>query len=200
MSKTESSDPAARPPRRGCAPSGTATSANTRQAMGNASRVSSSTLASRDPKRVSVINSFIDCSGMLRCRGCAEPAHLNGPVALTKGRKRVMIGILARKLMRCAALEVQLQLALLWFGNHNGAIGQGHLRAPLSSSVCDEYPVPLRAACRNVVHIQDLFRKPLVKHARLHLKGDLRADECRFGAVQRPQRPRAHPRRHEQRE
>src|SRR5437016_9611828 len=114
-------------------------------------------------------------SGLYR----TESAHLNGPVALTKRRHRVMIGILARELMRRAALEVQLQLALLWLGNHNRAIGQGYLRAALSSGVRDEYSVPLRSACRHVVHIQDLFRKPLVKHARLQLKRDLRADQLR---------------------
>src|SRR6266436_1027402 len=99
MSTTAISEPAARPPRRGCAPSGTAISAKAKQAAGNAKRRYISTRASRQP-------------GVLSHARRHQPADLDGPIALSKAGDRVAVGIAALELVCATTLQMQLQLAL----------------------------------------------------------------------------------------
>src|ERR1051325_2256828 len=98
-----------------------------------------------------------------------------------------------------AALQMQLQLALLRLGNDHRAIGQRHARTAYSTRLRDKYAMPLRPAGRHVVHVQHHLREPLVEHAWLHLKGDLRADQLRFRRMECAQRCRPHPRSHDER-
>src|SRR6266478_4147785 len=96
MSMTAINDPAARPPRRGCAPLGIAK--------------------------------------LPRLRG-NQATELDGPVALSKRRHGVMIRVVPRKFVGRAALKMQLQLALLRFGNDHRVLRQGEPGAVLSAGL-----------------------------------------------------------------
>src|ERR1700722_10638795 len=151
MIMTPSNEPAARPPRRGCAPSGTATRAKTRHAAGNARRLCNSTCASRQLASFAPTSSRMERSRLLTWRGCVGTR----PVTLSECRDGVTIGIFAREFVRGAALQVKLQLALFGFGNYNRILRQRELRAVLSTGFSEKYAVPLRAAGRHVVDVKD---------------------------------------------
>src|SRR5271163_900487 len=98
--------------------------------------------------------------------------------------------------MRRTSLKMQLQLALCRLGDYNRVLRQGKSRAVLSSGLREKHAVPLGAAGRNVIDVQDQFWKTLIKNARLHLEGDLRGDQVRLYRSKRSQRQGAQPPRH----
>src|SRR5271154_4339290 len=77
---------------------------------------------------------------------------------------------------------MKLQLALFRFGNYNRILRQGELRAVLSSGFSEKYAVPLRAAGRHVVDVQNQFGETLVEHARLHRERSLGSEQIGFEA------------------
>src|SRR5580704_10010771 len=95
------------------------------------------------------------------------------PVALPKGRHGVTVRVFARKLVCTSTLKMKLKLALFGFGNYNRILRQGELRAVLSSGLSEKYAVPLRAAGRHVVDVEDEFGEAFVEDAGLHRKGNL---------------------------
>ena len=55
--------------------------------------------------------------------------------------------------------------------------------------------MPLRAACGNVIYVQDQLREPFVEHARLHLKRRLRGQQIGFNPAQCTERGGRQPQR-----
>ena len=99
-----------------------------------------------------------------------QPAHFNRHVALSEVGKRIVIGVLPAYFVCGSALQVQLQLALLRFGNYNRILCQRQPGATFFAHFREEHPVPLRSARGNVVDVQHGLGKTLVENAWLHLK------------------------------
>ena len=87
-----------------------------------------------------------------------------------------MVGILTIEFVRRAALQVQLQLALLRFGNYNRVFRQGELRIVAVPGFRQKHAVPFGPACGDVVDVKYCVGETLVENARLHLKGNLIGD------------------------
>jgi hypothetical protein len=183
---TAINDPAARPPRRGCAPIGTV-EFHPRIAPAG-------TLVLKERSH----GSF----GIAQLPGLRghQAIHFDGPVALSKRRHGIVIRVVTGKFVGRAPLKMQLQLALLWFGNDSRVLRQGETGPVFSARLCQKHAVPLRAAGRHVVDVQHPARKALVEHARLYLKGYLRGDQIRFDGAQCAQGQRRKPEAHDQRE
>ena len=87
-----------------------------------------------------------------------------------------MVGILPIEFVRRATLEVQLQLALLRFGNYNRVFRQGESRIVAVPRFRQKHAVPFRPARGDVVDVKYCVGETLVENARLHLKGNLIGD------------------------
>src|SRR6266480_1741455 len=94
---------------------------------------------------------------------------------------------------------MELHLPLFRFGDDNGVLRQRHSRTALSARLRQKYAVPLRAAGRNIVDVENLAREALVENAWLQLKGNLRGDQIGLQGTKRPQGQRSKPGRHCQR-
>src|SRR5262249_61049465 len=114
-----------------------------------------------------------------------KSTDLDGPVAASKIGDRIVVGIFPGKLVSGAGLQMQLQLALIRFGNYNRVLRQGKTRSVLSACFREKNAVPLRPAGVDVVDVEHQAREAFVKDAWLHLKGDLRRDELCFDAAGR---------------
>ena len=66
-----------------------------------------------------------------------------------------------------AALQMELHLPLFRFGDDNGVLRQRHSRTALSTRLRQKYAVPLRAAGRDIVDVEDQAREALIENARL---------------------------------
>src|SRR5580692_12218405 len=102
--------------------------------------------------------------------------------------------------MRGPALKVKLQLALFRFGNYNRILRQGELGAVLSSGFSEKYAVPLRAAGRHVVDVQNHFGETLVEDSGLHREGSLGSEQIGLEATVFVIGHRAEPERHAKRD
>src|ERR1700721_2225154 len=91
---------------------------------------------------------------------------------------------------------MKLQLALFGFGNYNRILRQGELRAVLSSGFSEKYAVPLRAAGRHVVDVQNHFGESLVEYAGLHRERGLGSEQIGLEAGVFVIRHRPKPKRH----
>src|SRR2546426_7127716 len=69
----------------------------------------------------------------------------------------------------------------------------------LSTRLRQKYAVPLRAAGRDIVDVEDQAWEALIENARLQLKGNLRGDQIGLQGTKRPQGQRSKPGRHCQR-
>src|SRR5262249_30081911 len=88
-----------------------------------------------------------------------KSTELDGPVATSEVRDRVVVSIFPGILVRGAGLQMQLQLALIRFGNYNRVLRQGKTRSVLSACFREKNAVPLRPAGRNVVDVQHQARE-----------------------------------------
>lgn len=128
--------------------------------------------------------------------GRNEAEDINGPVALAEGGDGVAVGDFAGEFVSGAALEMELQLALPGLGNYNRILRQGDLGAAISAGFREKNAVPLRAAGRNVVDVENQLGETLVKDARLDGERDLRGEEAGFESAVFVYGFRAEPKRH----
>jgi hypothetical protein len=112
---------------------------------------------------------------LARLRGI-ERAVLNRPVAVSKRRHRIVIGIAASEFVGSATFHMQFQSSLAGFSDDDGIFRQSYIRAAFLFALGQKYAVPLRAAGRDVIHVKNQVRKALIENAGLHLKRDLRGD------------------------
>ena len=69
-------------------------------------------------------NGSLRIAELPRLRG-HQAIDFDGPIALSKRRHGIVIRIVTGKFVGRAPLKMQLQLALLWFGNDNRVLRQG---------------------------------------------------------------------------
>ena len=102
--------------------------------------------------------------------GGTRGGDLDGPVGALKNGDGVVVRVGARVFMSRAAVEVELQLALVGVGNYNGTFRESNLRAAFSAGLSEKDAVPACAAGRDIVNVEDHVGKTLVENAWLHLK------------------------------
>src|SRR5260370_27695644 len=95
--------------------------------------------------------------------GNCQAAELDGPVALAECRNGVVVCIFAREFVRGAAMQMQLQLALLRFRNNNRALRQRQLRAALRGGLREKNAMPLRPRGGPIGHVTHQPRAPLLE-------------------------------------
>ena len=160
MTMTASRVPAARPPRR-VARRGERRSRQTqsrRRERRNADGIPRGHRASlprsfhKQPKRT---------LGIARSRSLAgsDAADFDGPVAAAERGDGVVVGVAAGKFVGGAAVQVQLQLALLAVGNYNRTFRQSDAGTTFRSGFGQEYAVPACAAGGDVVDVEDHLRE-----------------------------------------
>ena len=110
--------------------------------------------------------------------------EFDGPVAALERGDGILIGIFALKFVGGAAVEMEFELALLGFGDDDGAFGERDARACFRAGFEEEDTVPVGAAGGDIVDIENHVGEALVEDAWLHLEGDLRGDEVGFNVAE----------------
>jgi len=102
--------------------------------------------------------------------GGTRGGDFDGPVGALKNGDGIVVRIGARVFVSRAAVEVELQLALVGVGNYNGTFRESNLRAAFSAGLSEKDAVPACATGRDIVNVEDHVGKALVEDAWLHLK------------------------------